>query len=567
VRWWIAALLAVLLLAPGYAYAQRLGQVNVYGKAADWLGRPVAGATVEVYSGGALYKTAATGPDGVFHVWLDPGVYTFKVKARGLQPVEVTAKIPGGEALYGVPLPRMAPAVQVVAPGTGFRLEAGGEYEIPLRLVNKGVYWESVRVALEAPEGWSMGLYKSGVEVTATELAPGAGEDYVLKIRVPPSARGNYTAVLHVSFSRSYGLELRFTVGEPEARAVSVEPGAVVAAPGGLVEATVTVRNPYSWPVNFTLRLASPKGWSVKLLDSEGRVVAGGSLPPKGSFKARLEVVPRGSGEVGVEACMPGLCSRAALRVEARAGMDVLVFEEGFVAASTRPGRVARFKLVLSNLGVTGTLVELGLRGLPANYTWRLVDEEGNVFRELYVKPGEKAVFYVEVRPPLGERAKTLQLGLVARGSSSVANATLSLSVLNRVELEVVTENFYVEVRPGGSAVFRYTVANRGDAPVSSLRLAASGAPRGWRVEVRPSSVAVLPPGGNATFTVTVSVPGDARVGDYYIRLTLTHAAGSEERLLHVAVVQSGGAALTGWLMVAAVIVIVALIYLRYGRR
>ncbi len=562
----VAAALIVLVLA-ATALTQRIGQVEVYGTVLDWRGRPVAGATVEVYQGGALVAKASSSGNGVFDLWLDPGVYTFKVYAAGLAPREETLRVPGGRGAYSAGRFTLDPAVQLVAPATGFTVEVGGSYSLPVSLANRGLYWETVSIAVHAPPGWQVGLYSGDVKVTRVLLPPGASRSYELRVKVPLNASGAVNASLDLVFSRRYTVELSFKVGEPEGPIVVVEPSQVAASPGSLVEARVTVRNPYAWRAPFTVEVDAPKGWPAKLLDSEGRVVVGGVLEPHGSFEARLEVVPRGSGAVGVRACVAGMCGSSGLMVEARREMDVLVFSEGFVAASCRPGREAKFRLELANLGVTGTLVRFAVRGLPENYTWRLVDGEGNVFRELYVKPGAKTVFYLEVRPPLGEQAKNIEFSLEARGSASAANATLSLNVLNRVELHVATENFYVEARPGGEAVFHYTVENRGDAAVHSLRLEASDAPQGWRVTVEPSSIAFLPAGGNATFTVRVLVPGDARVGDYYLKLTLEWPSGSDERLLHVAVAQSGGAALTGWLLVAAVIVAVALIYLRYGRR
>lgn len=564
----IAVLILVLVLVSAAIVAsQRIGQVEVYGRVLDWRGRPVEGAVIEVYQDGALVARGRSYENGIYDLWLDPGVYTFKFYARGLAPRELTAKVPSGVGAYQLGDISLDRGVVLRISATSFTVHAGGSYEVPVTLENRELYWEEVRIGVAAPRGWEVGLYSGSLRVSGALLPPGASESYTLRIRVPPNATGTYAVPINVSYTRGYTVQLSFRVAEPDATLVTATPSELVVAPGSLLEAQVTVRNPYSWRAGFNLTVEAPRGWPAKILDSEGRVVEGGVLEPGSSFEARLEAVPRGSGTIVVRACVAGRCGEARLRVEARREMDVLVFSEGFVAASCRPGREARFRLELSNLGVTGTLVHFSVEGLPGNYTWRLVDDQGNVFKELYLKPGGKAVFYLEARPPLGERAKTVAFRLVAKGAASTANATLSLNVLNRVELRVVTENFYVEARPGGRAVFRLTVANRGDAAVHSLTLTAGDAPRGWRVDVKPSSVAVLPPGGNATFTVTVAVPGDAKVGDYYIRLALEWPSGSEERLLHVAVLQGGGAAVWGWVLVAAVVAAIALIYIKYGRR
>lgn len=125
------------------------------------------------------------------------------------------------------------------------------------------------------------------------------------------------------------------------------------------------------------------------------------------------------------------------------------------------------------------------------------------------------------------------------------------------------------ESKAGDSVRLAATVRNAGTRTLAGVRVAAE-APAGWRVEARPSVVAMLVPGAEAPLTLVLVPEPSAAPGDYEARLRLEGGAGerpleSEPRVLRLRVVPPG----RGWStwVAVAVLALVAAASVRAGRR
>lgn len=568
-----APLLILLMIVPLVNAQYTPGLVRVYGYVTDRWSSPLAGVEVKAYRGEAVVYRTVTGPEGSFSLQLERGEYRVVFEKRGYAERDVTLVATRASPTLDLGRIVLDPAIGVELPGVVFETQEGSAVEIPVTFRNKGAFEEAVSVEIQPPSGWEAGLYTGeGLKITAFSIPPGSSRKLYLRFKIPLGDTGYYNVSLRMQYHISHTVYIGFHVAPLSEDLTSLEVNDLLTAPGKLSRIRFKTVNPTSWKASMSYNVDAPEGWDVSLLDLKDRPVFAVSLDPGARFEGFLSIKPPqnvGDGvySVKLETCMGNICQTDTLRIRVKTSSDELVFASVYASASTYPGQEARFRLELSNTGITGTLVEIRVEGLPENYTYSFVDENGNVFRDMFVDAGETRTFFLIVRPPRDEGPKSFSFKVTGVGSSSSSTARLTLTVLGRYELKITTENFYVEGFPGDLLTFKLEVENSGQSSIKYARLRAGDLPEGWKATVEPVEFTKIAPGERRAFRVRISVPGDAKVGDYYIRLELDTDMSGEARLLHVAVRQRSETIYVGVGIILAVLAGLALVFWRFGRR
>lgn len=567
------ALFITLIFIPLASTQYTPGLVKVYGYVTDWKGSPLADVEVKAYQGNAIVYRTKSGSSGSFSLQLERGEYRLVFEARGYAKKDIILVATQASPTLNLGKIELDPAVSVELPGVVFEIQEGSTVEIPLTFKNEGGFDEVVSIELGYPSSWEAGLYTSEeLKITSFSLESGSSRNFALKFKIPLGVEGYYNVSMKIQYYISYTVVIGFHITSIAEDLTSLEVNDLLTAPGKLVKISLTTVNPTSWRVNVAYTIDTPQGWDVSLVDSKNRVVSVISLDPKASFNGFLNIKPpqnvnEGAYNVTLKTCMENICQTDTVKIRVKTSSDELAFANIYATASTYPGQEAKFKLVLSNTGMTGTLVELRIEGLPENYTYNFVDENGNVFRNIFVDAGEIKTFFLKVRPPRGEGAKSFSFKLTAVGSSSSSTAKLTLTVLGSYELKIATENFYIEGSPGDLLTFNLEVENSGRSTIKYARLIVRDLPEKWKVDVEPDEITNIVPGEKKTFRIRISVPGDAKVGDYYVKLILDTDLSSETRLLHVAVRQRSETLYVGIGIVLSVLAGLGLVYWKFGRR
>jgi uncharacterized membrane protein len=121
-------------------------------------------------------------------------------------------------------------------------------------------------------------------------------------------------------------------------------------------------------------------------------------------------------------------------------------------------------------------------------------------------------------------------------------------------------------VSAGGSTQFPIVVVNTGSAPLTAVALSATP-PRDWDVTFEPAEVPTVAVGESANIVATITPAGNAVAGDYVVTLSARSEDADDEMALRTTVETSTIWGIVGIALIVLVLVGLALVFRRFGRR
>lgn len=173
-----------------------------------------------------------------------------------------------------------------------------------------------------------------------------------------------------------------------------------------------------------------------------------------------------------------------------------LVLERTSPAKEALPGELVTHVFSLLNDTETALVVEISV-DFPAG--WGLLTPMG----DLEIGPGQEELVFLTLAVPRTAYAGEYQITLTVNWSGGTISETGLITVMEVHEVEVIAPGDG-EALPGGTALYRFSVVNRGNS-VDMFIVAAVSA-HGWTVEVRPREL-TLAPGERGLVEVQVHVP------------------------------------------------------------
>lgn len=184
------------------------------------------------------------------------------------------------------------------------------------------------------------------------------------------------------------------------------------------------------------------------------------------------------------------------------------------------------------------------------------------------VAAGDSERVRATVRPAFRAEAGVYPIVVRATGGDRQAEALLSVEVTGTYELEVTTPDGRLNtgVTAGSSGDFVLVLVNRGTAPIADLTLDA-GTPQGWEVTFTPEEVPALAAGDSTDVVASITPAGNAVAGDYIVTLSAEGADADDEVSVRVTVETSTLWGAVGIGLIALVLVGLAVVFRRFGRR
>jgi len=571
----LAAILLACSIIPvrgQFSSQQSTVSYTIYGSVKDVNGNPLSYVTVTVYdTSGAFVAKTQTLLGGDFAVTLSAGTYRIQLEKKGYESRSVTVSLSRSSVNLGEIILNYALGLSISQ--TFMRVKALSEVSIPVSIENKGSEGEAVAVSVEAPEGWSAGIYYGSAEVINLTLSQGGVQNLNLKIRVPYNARGLYNLTVRVSGSTVQEKTVSLYVEEADLRILTSTYPIVQTTPGSTISFDITIKNVLTSRFTGTLSLEVPNGWVGSIVRGDGSIIYGLSLEPGEFVNAKVRIdVPAEEASGNYVALVylktKDFDSTLQLNITVVKGAPRFKLSTNTPYVDAYAGSTAKYTILIENTGNSDGVADINVTGLPSGYSWVIKDNSGNVLSKTYLKVGESKSLNLFVNiPPLAE-PNVIQITLETSYEDSINRLSLGLGILGSYSISYVTQNFYCETTAGESVVFQVEVKNTGYSSISNLILGVSDIPDGFSVKVSPDLVSLLKPQESAVFSLTITSDADVSPGDYYVTLSLkADQSQATPRSLHIYVKQRGEVVLIGVLIVVIMAATTFMIYRRYGRR
>lgn len=184
------------------------------------------------------------------------------------------------------------------------------------------------------------------------------------------------------------------------------------------------------------------------------------------------------------------------------------------------------------------------------------------------VEPGSSQRLDLKVTPPEDAEAGKYDLAVMATGGGEEVVTPLQVEITGTYELALTTPDgrLNAEIKAGTTTKVTFVVQNNGTAPVQGLKLSATP-PTNWEVTFEPSVIDVLPANQQQEVVAKFTPAENAIAGDYVVTVSARADQASTSSDIRVTVKTSTLWGVIGVLIAIAAIVILALVFRRFGHR
>ena len=362
----------------------------------------------------------------------------------------------------------------------------------------------------------------------------------------------------------------------------------------------ITLVNPTDQPVEADARVISgpdgwsePDGWQASLFKRVDALIIERVLLPPNSRDTSLNfhfIVPPGT-KNGEYVFRLGLFDGARLLDDVEYNVTVAVppgaepsgaasaaqrvLPGGFefeAQLTNRQGRVDEtmtFSVILRSRDVAPLSFTLGADTPPGWQVSYSPSFENTRVGALSLSGGATQNFDVEVVPPAnaGPGMHTVTLKAVAAGLDP-GELPLQVDLAGVPDVNLTTESGRLteKVTAGESAELTVMVVNSGGEAADNVRFV-SDAPPDWTITLSENPIPRIEAGASVELGVTVEAPEQTVPGDYNLRLLTVVGRESEELQFRITAVQSSSFGFIGIAVIVGVVVGLAALFVRSGRR
>ena len=193
---------------------------------------------------------------------------------------------------------------------------------------------------------------------------------------------------------------------------------------------------------------------------------------------------------------------------------------------------------------------------------------EDTQISSIALKKDSSETLSVEIQPPQLGAPGDYPIVVKARsgGFSAEADLKVTLSGTRELNMGTATGRLNAAVTAGGQSQVDFLIGNSGTAPLNNLSFITSK-PDQWEVNFKPDKVDSLNPGEVREVKMEITAPDRAVAGDYMLAVTTNSPESSKSIDFRVTV---STPTIWGWIgafIVAAVVLALAAVFIRLGRR
>jgi len=354
----------------------------------------------------------------------------------------------------------------------------------------------------------------------------------------------------------------------------------ITVGPGQDFEMDAEIVNPRKAAVRVALNTTSlPEGWTAAFHSRYPSFPVGGIMVQGGKsttleLKVKLpDRVEPGDYEVSVTATdskgEKTENTKVAFRVSAKkVDTGGLKMESQYPVLSGNTSQTFKFSIDLKNETDNPVTTALAAQAPPGWVIKIKPQFEETQISSIALKKDSSETLSVEIQPPLLGDPGDYPIVVKARsgGLSTQADLKISLSGTQKLNMGTATGRLNASATAGEQAQVDFLVANAGTAPLTNLAFISSK-PDQWEVNFRPDKIDSLNPGEVREVKMEITAPDRAVAGDYMLNVTTNSPDVSKSIDFRVTV---STPTIWGWIgafIVALVVLGLAAVFIRLGRR
>jgi len=193
---------------------------------------------------------------------------------------------------------------------------------------------------------------------------------------------------------------------------------------------------------------------------------------------------------------------------------------------------------------------------------------ETSQITSLSLKAGESKTVTVSVNPPPRTESGLYNITLSAASAKTQGSVRLAVEITGTYSLSLTTVDgrLNADAVAGEEAYLTLVAKNTGSAQLRDISIS-SNHPSGWSVTFEPTLIPSLAPDASQQISVKIKPSSTTLPGDYMVTFSAYGSRVSTSVDIRVTVTSPPGLTALGLAVVAAVVVVLALIFLRFGRR
>lgn len=324
---------------------------------------------------------------------------------------------------------------------------------------------------------------------------------------------------------------------------------------------------PKGWELGFHSRYPSYPIRSVAVQGEKSTTVEFKGKVPENTKPGNYEIKVSAKDESGKSRFAETITFRVTSKKVETGGLKLT---SQYPVLTTPTGQTLKFTVDLkneTNKPLTASLVAQA----PETWLVRFKPQFGDtVISSIALKENATETLSVEIDSPARAEAAEYPVTIRARAGAFEASATLKVTLKGTPDLRIGTraDTLNTALTAGKKTAVEILVGNAGSGPVRNLSFLASKKPEKWTVDFKPDKVDALNPGEVREIAMEILPPARTIAGDYLLTISPNSADSTAKPVdFRVTVSTPTGWAWLGWGIVAAVVLGLAIVFVRLGRR
>lgn len=345
----------------------------------------------------------------------------------------------------------------------------------------------------------------------------------------------------------------------------------VTVSPGGSVTFDLTLTTSTAQLMSLSVS-SVPSGWSTSLTGNGtvvNEVYTDPSKPPSLSLAVNVPANASATTQaITVTAHGPSGTATLplAVKVESTASGGATL-TTSFPKLSGTPTASFTYSLTLANNSSQKQTFSLQGQG-PSGWSVDVHPSSNSQALTDAIDAGSNDVLTATVTPPSTVVAGSYPVTVTAAAGSVTAKVDLEVTITGAPSLSISTPNQVLNatVTSGGTGTVSLVITNTGSTTLSGVSLT-STPPSGWNVTFNPTSVSSIAPNASSTVTATIDPGSNALAGDYDLTITASSGGASGNVDIRTTVQTSPLWGFVGIAIIVIVLIGLAWVFRRYGRR